>query len=42
MTHHIDRPVLTEDRECRRGVLLIALITCLPLALIAVARLLIG
>lgn len=37
-----NRPVFADDREWKRGVMLIAGITCVPLALVAIARLLIG
>ena len=42
MTNEPDRPVYSNDREWTRGVWLIACITCVPMALLAIARLLVG
>lgn len=42
MTKDPTKPTFADDREWKRGVWLIAGITCLPVALIAVARLVIG
>lgn len=36
------KPMYADDREWKRGLMLIAAITCVPLALVAIARLLIG
>jgi len=42
MTNQTNRPVYSNDREWNRGIWLIAGITCVPMALLAIARLLVG
>jgi len=36
------RPVHADSRDWKRGVMMIAAITCLPLALVAIVRLIVG
>ena len=42
MTNTPTKPVDANDREWQRGVWLIACITCVPTAVLALARLLLG
>ena len=42
MTRYPNRPDIAGDREWKRGLMLIAAITCVPVALVALARLLVG
>jgi len=42
MTNEPKRPLYSDDHEWQRGVWLIACITCTPMALLAIARLLVG
>lgn len=43
MTHApLPKSAYADDREWKRGVWLIAGITCVPMALVAIARLLVG